>query len=427
MKTSSKILFRTVVVIFIVILVGLSAFSHFISYKKANFKAPPTIQTVSAIEVTSGTFNGKYQASGFIKSIESGDLYFLSSGKVEKIFVKPGDYVTKGQKIASLDTSAEEASINAQRANLSTLEQNYQGLKAVAQAGGASSLQVNQALAQLNQLKSSIKAAQEQLKNKVVYAPYDGIVGTINVNIGNVVSSSTKVATVSSQESDKDLKFVNVSISPDVLQKLSVGNQVTAFDKNDKPLAVGSITSIDESINLETGTSSLRVTFDNKQSQELHNGQFVKLSINANPIPNQITIPEVALVYTLYGQTVYVLEPLTEKDKESLKALTANISDENAKQEFFNGIYKTKETFIKANDHTNDVALVTEGLKVGDIIVTNYNQISDGLYVKIVPGYGITIPETFKLVSSVQGTSQPLATTNQVEANEKANVQEKDK
>lgn len=417
MAKKGKLVFRFVVALVILFLIGLSGFSFFISHMKANFKMPASINSVSAIEVSEMTFNGSYTASGFAQSAQSGDLYFLAQGKVEKILVKPGQEVKKGDIIAQLDQKADLASIAAQKANLASLKQNYEGLRAVYASGGSSKIAVTQAKAQLDQLQATIRAAEEALANKSIKAPYDGTVGSIYKSIGDLVSSSTKIANVIPNADNAQVgKYLNVSVSPDLVDKIAVGNEVQAFDKNKNQVATGTIAAIDSSINQTTGTSEIRVTFSAEESRKIRDGQYLSLKIAANPLPNTVVIPDIAVVYTLYGETVYVLEKLTDADKEKLSQ-TAPVAND---QKFFDAIYKVKETKIVAKDRTDGVALVTSGLTPGQIIVTNYNQISDGNYVRIAPGYGLGISEPFKLApttysvtnNSTNDTNNSKNTTN---------------
>ncbi|RIY33778.1 hypothetical protein CKF54_02140 [Psittacicella hinzii] len=376
----------------IVVLVGLSLFSYFISYQKSKYKAPTAVTSVSVIEVSSGTYLGAISSSGFVKTQNTGSLALVNSGKVAVINFKPGQAVKKGQVILSLDVASSQATLASQRASLRSLKLNYDGLKAAYAEGGASKYEVESALSSYNAQLSTVRATEETIQLSQIIAPFDGVVGTISPSVGDVVSSGTTLVTVvpNSSSDEGNSFYINLGVSPQFTENVKIGNEVTAFSQDGKELATGVVSGVDSTISTSTGLSQVRVSFANNTN--LADGEFVKVNISTNPVSNQITIPDVAVNYSLYGQIVYRLDPLTDEEKESL---TSNGQSAD-------GVYRATEVYITANERVNGVALVTKGLEVGNIIVTNYNNILDGSLVRIAKGYGLGVPTSFKLPATAQ-------------------------
>lgn len=224
------LVFRILIGLFIFILIATIAMTFVTNYFKSTIKIPPSVTNVSVIEVANSNYTGTINLAGFVKTNTSGNLYILASGKVDNILVKPGQEVKKDQIILTLDTKAEQASLAAQKANLNALRLNYEGLQAVYKQGGASRVALEQARASYNQLLSTVKATEQSLDNKKIIAPYDGILGAINVTIGNVVSPGQQLATVIPNHNDNSGAYVNLAISPQLLTKINIGNQARAFN-----------------------------------------------------------------------------------------------------------------------------------------------------------------------------------------------------
>ncbi|MFC6276661.1 efflux RND transporter periplasmic adaptor subunit [Psittacicella hinzii] len=394
MSKRKSALFYILMGLAILVLLALSAFSYFISYQKSKYKLPPSISSVSAIQLETRSYTGGVISSGFLQTADTSSLALATSGTVKTINFKAGQQVKKGQVILSLDVAAEQASLAASRASLSTLQLTYEGFKAAYANGGASKLEVDNALANLNAQKNSVLAAERTIATKQIVAPFDGTIGSISPSVGTVVSSGTVLVTLIPNDSQSSNNYyANVAFSPNALKNVSAGNAVKAYDGEGKLIAEGTVAAVDPTISTSTGLSQVRVEFP--INENLKTGLFVKVSVATDTLQNQIVIPEIAVNYSLYGQVVYRLDPLTDADKEKIASFGST-----------DGVYHVTQVRITANNHVNNLVLVTEGLKAGDIVVTNYNNIMDGSLVRIAKGYGIGVPNTFALPAEAKETDK---------------------
>ncbi|RIY36771.1 efflux RND transporter periplasmic adaptor subunit [Psittacicella gerlachiana] len=395
MSKRRSFVFYLLISIVVVILVGLSLFSYFMSYQKSKYRLPTAITSVSVIEVSSSNYLGAINSSGFVRSQSTGSLALVNSGKVATINYKPGQKVKKGAVILSLDVASAQATLAGQRASLNSLKLNYDGLLAAYKEGGASNYEVQSALSSYNAQLATVRATEQTIQLSQIIAPFDGVIGTISPSIGDVVSSGTTLVTVIPSDNDNNTNgfFLNLGVSPDLTKNITIGNKVVAYDQSGNKVADGTVSGVDSTISTSTSLSQVRVSF--ADNANLQDGEFVKVEISTNPVANQITIPDIAVSYSLYGQMVYRLDPLTDEEKSSLEANNQSTD----------GVYKVTQVYITANDRVNGVVLVTKGLNVGNIIVTNYNNILDGSLVRIAKGYGVGVPETYKLPVAAQGTN----------------------
>lgn len=282
---------------------------------------------------------------------------------------------------------------------MASAQLNANGVAELYKAGGASKLQYEQALAQVKQIQAQIEASRTALRSKSIKAPYDGIIGTVNVAEGDLVTSTTTVFTINSLK--KDDLYVDVSVAPELLNEISIKNPVQITNDKGDLLATGEVSSIDATINQATGLSKVHVTLTGEP--EVTAGQFVRVDVAKNTLEEQLVIPELAVNYSVYGETLYKLVALSDEDRAKLKeTLFANETDEAKVTKSLNEIYKVSQIFIKSSERFNDTALVTEGLSAGDIIITQPDNLIDGSYVRVKAGHGLGVQPTFKLPAIAQ-------------------------
>lgn len=414
MSRKSNILLKLFAVILILSLLAVGASTFIVNYFKSKVVLPPTITDVQVIEVTAGDYQGSLSASGFVSTGEASKLFVLSPGRVERIYVQAGEQVSKGQVLIALDTTAEQANLSALQANLSATQLNVKGISELYKAGGASKLQLEQAQASLSQLQAQIEAARVAIGNKTIRAPFTGTVGTINVAVGDMATAGSPILVMNAANKDSQL-YIDLSISPTTLDEIEVGNVANIVDDAGNHLTSGTVASKDNTINSSTGLSKIRVNLDN--TQNIHEGQFVKVRILKNIIPEQIVVPDIAVNYSIYGETLFKVVPLEEADKsklaESHPKFKALADQPEALAKELAKVYKVQEVFVKSKERFDNVALISDGVKVGDILITQPAELTDGRYVNIVPGYGLGIPNTFKLPAIAQDKTSASKAKNQ--------------
>lgn len=190
------------------------------------------------------------------------------------------------------DLDAAQRDLDVARASLAAAEDDV--------AAAQSSL--NQAEATLEQAIANQAAAQQNLQDRTVVAPIDGVVGDIPVKLGDYVSPNTVITTVTQNETLE----LDIAVPVDRRQQLSLGLPVELLSGNDAPIATGSITFIAPQATADTQTVLVTARFNN-ESGRLQDAQRV----NARIIWSQtrgLLVPTSAIT-RLGGETfVYVAE-----------------------------------------------------------------------------------------------------------------------
>jgi membrane fusion protein, macrolide-specific efflux system len=191
------------------------------------------------VTVARGDLVSSVSASGSIASAKSRTLNFTGTGTVAKIYVKAGQKVRKGQKLARLDQTEAQENVNATRASYN--------------AAAEGDLTKAQGYASYVQAKNAYNSALRALDATVLHAPYAGTVTAINGAVGESPSASggsseTGTTTTGTGFIDfADLSKVEVegNFTEADATKLKVGQAATiTFDALSGVTAAGKVTAI---------------------------------------------------------------------------------------------------------------------------------------------------------------------------------------
>jgi multidrug efflux pump subunit AcrA (membrane-fusion protein) len=145
--------------------------------------AQPQARTLT---VTRGTVQQTVSASGTLEPATEADLSFQSAGTVNSVGVSVGQQVTRGEVLASIDTSALQGQVTLAQA---VVTQAQAQVTAAGSSGSAS--QIAAADAQLASAQAKLLAAQQALSQARLTSPIDGVVAAVAVKVGSTVGGSS--------------------------------------------------------------------------------------------------------------------------------------------------------------------------------------------------------------------------------------------
>lgn len=256
---------------------------------------------VRTVTATRGTVEASVSASGAVESAQSRSLTFASTGTVEKIYVKAGDTVSKGQILARLDDDAAQE-------NLSSAGAAYEA----ASDDGTSTAAL---YASYVKARNAYRAAQREVAGTVLKAPIAGTVTAVNGAVGgsSAASGAGQGEETSSGFIDvantKKLKLVGSFTEADVT-RLKVGQQAAiTFDALSGVTATGKITQIEPVAATSENVVQYPVTITfTKVPDEVRLGQTATVQVVTDRAEDVVSVPSIA-VTTAGGQsTVTVLK-----------------------------------------------------------------------------------------------------------------------
>ena len=325
---------------------GYKAFGRMMMMKYMAMGANPP-QSVSAIKAEFQDWQPELRAVGTIRAINGADLTAEVAGIVEKISFESGDQVKTGDAIVQLRADDERAQLESARANARLADITYQRDLRQLKAQAVSQAALDTSQANLAVTRAQVAEREAQLNKKIVKAPFDGLIGIRRVDVGQYLNPGTMI--VSLQQLDP--LYVDFFMPQSQLQQLKLGLPVSATtDAFGKEAFTGTITAINAKVETETRNILVRATLQNPE-RKLLPGMFANVSIAAGEPQRHLTLPQTAITYNPYGNSVYVIhEEPGEGDKPS--AMTA------------------KQTFVTTGDTRGDQVAVLSGITEGDMIVT---------------------------------------------------------
>jgi membrane fusion protein, multidrug efflux system len=262
---------------------------------------------------------------GTVQALNTASIQSQVTGVLEHVDFTEGQTVKRGDILAQIDPRLYQAALTQAQRQLARdtalhaqAESNlarYQKLGtensiALQQVADQQFL-VAQYAAAMETDKGLIASDQTQLDYATLRAPFDGVTGLLQIEIGNLIQpSNTTGIVVLTQVQPIAVVFTlpNADIAA-VQAAMARGTvQATVFDQSGtKELDVGTLLSINNQATPTSGTVQLKATFPNEHRQ-LWPGTFVNVDVTASVIKNALTIPTNALQQNDKGPFVYVVE-----------------------------------------------------------------------------------------------------------------------
>ena len=253
--------------------------------------------------------NVSAESTGRVEAEYSVDLVARVPGFLLKKYFKEGDFVKKGQVLFQIDPREYQIEVNNSQANvnqysalLKNAQQELNRANALVKEDLISRSDVDQSLAARNQNKALYDAARQQLElAKVnlsytkIKSPIDGRIGKVNITEGNyVTATSGSLVNISSVNP----VFVTFSLkSDDFVRLLKASNNFkdakveVQFDGGSWYDKIGKVNFVDNKIDKNSGSVTLRATFDNTKGW-LVPGAYMKVKITAPKLVKYMTVPQ---------------------------------------------------------------------------------------------------------------------------------------
>lgn len=376
MKKRMTIMIIVLAVIFGGIIVFNLIKSIMIKHFFANYE-PPAV-SISAVTAVRKNWHPHIDAVGNFVAMNGVDVNSETSGKVVTIHFESGQYLQKNQSLIDIDDTVEQATLKFNKADLILKELNFKRQNDLFKRGATASSTVDEATANLAQARANVEKIEAQIKQKHITAPFSGRVGIRQVNLGQYVTpGQTTIVTLQSM----DPLFLEFYLPEQMLPHLHI-NQKIQFSVEASPnsLFEGKITAINAKVDPNTHNIWVQATVPNCPAKGSHPsskhlvkcnsslneknklteftfipGMFASLSVEEPLMKNVIVLPSTAISYSLYGNSVFLIE----KDKEGKK-------DDKG-----NDILRVKRVFITTGEQQGNNTIIMQGIKEGQRVVSS--------------------------------------------------------
>lgn len=365
---------RFIIALLLIILVcgGLIGFNIFRANAIKQFFATmqrPAI-TVSTMSVKPTVWTPGVEAFGTVYAAEGTDVAVQSGGVVKDVLFKPNDQIKEGQILVQIDDAVERADLLAAQTAVDNNRRAIERARTLAKSGVNSPVTVETAEGNLDTALSQLAKIEATLDQKAIKARFPGIVGIAKVTVGQYVQPGTVVATLQNLDKMK----VDFTVPEQVIGSLKIGQPAKFGLTEDDMSFSGNVIGIDPKVDPQTRLVSVQALIDNS-ARTLRPGQFIRIRVELPEEENVVTLPQTAVVTSLYGDYVYVVE------EAKAEASPAASGTDNKPPE---PKLVARQVFVKLGRRNAGQVEIVEGVKGGEEIVTaGQNRLSSGATVKV--------------------------------------------
>ncbi|MEZ9479861.1 efflux RND transporter periplasmic adaptor subunit [Vibrio splendidus] len=337
-----------------------------IKEKVANFKLPAI--SVTTEKVNQDTWDKSLKVIGNIHSNQSIDVTSQMSGQVKEILFTSGQQINKDDVLVKLDDALLKSNYKSQLSKVELVRVELMRNKLLLRNNSVSKNSVDKLQAQFNAEGAKLEYIATQIDYMKVKAPFSGSVGIRNIDVGDFINSSTAIVELE----DKSKQYVDFSIPELYLHDVKVGQDLQFYSEatNDEVFH-GTISAIEPSSDSNTHNIELRAMAN--QAVPLEAGMYVDATLITSESDTIVAVPSVAISYTLYGNTVFVLDTSTKKASEH---------SSNDASPFYE--YKVVQRTVEVGPKQGGYVGVVSGLKEGDVVVTsNQHQLKNSGWVLV--------------------------------------------
>ena len=342
---------KRMVIMLVAAAIVLGAIFGFQVFKAAMIKkfmsamaSPP--QTVSTTKAGYSDWQPNVQAIGSVRAVKGADLSLEVSGVVDSISFNSGDDVAEGALLLKLRADDDAAKLESLQATADLSEITYQRDLKQFKIQAVSQATLDTDAANLKNARAQVAQQQAVLDKKSLRAPFAGHLGIRAVDLGQYLGAGTTIVTLQAL----DPIFVDFFVPQQSMDRIRLGQTVTVrIDAFKDQIFTGEISAVNPKVDLSSRNVQIRATLKNAD-HKLIPGMYATIEIATGAPEKFVTLPQTAITYNPYGDTVYIVEN---------KGLAAN-----------GPLLIARQSFVTTGPTRGDQVAVLKGVSAGDVIVT---------------------------------------------------------
>jgi membrane fusion protein, multidrug efflux system len=313
-------------------------------YMAAAASAP---QTVSTMVAATAEWQPSIQSTGTLRAVRGADLSAQAAGVVEQISFDSGNEVPAGKVLLRLNPNDDYAKLAQLQAAAELADQTLKRDQEQFAAEAISKANIDTDVSSQKSAHAQVTAQQALIEEKIVKAPFAGRLGIRQIDLGQYLTAGTTIVTLQAL----DPILIDFYVPQQALAQMKVGQSVTAaIDTYPGKSFVGAVESINSKVDPASRNVQVRASFRNAE-RRLVPGMFASVSIDYGDKQAPITLPQTAVTYNPYGDTVFVVEK--------------NGTDEKGQARL-----QVQQRFVTLGARRGDQVAIQSGIKPGEVIVT---------------------------------------------------------
>jgi membrane fusion protein (multidrug efflux system) len=334
-----------------VLLGGLVGFNFFKGYMMQKYmaSAPVPTSTVTAMKVDYQQWQPQLSAVGTMRAVRGVDVTSEVAGLVRTINFKSGDEVKTGQVLAQLNADSDIAQMHSLEAAADLASTVYERDKQQLAAEVISKAQVDTDAGDLKSKRAQVAQQAALVEKKTIRAPFAGKLGISTVNPGQYLNAGDKLVTLQTI----DPIYVDFNLPQQQLPLVAIGQKVILTADAYKGVTFeGKVNAINPKVDTNTRNVMIEATVPNPKRLLLP-GMFATVKLNSGDEQRYLTLPQTAITYNPYGDTVFVVKESDKKDAKGNAVLTA------------------QQVFVTTGPTRGDQVAILKGVEPGAQVVTS--------------------------------------------------------
>jgi membrane fusion protein (multidrug efflux system) len=311
----------------------------------SSFQPPP--EAVTTIVAAEEEWPATLTAIGTTAAVQGVTVSADLPGLVDRISFESGRSVREGDILLVLDTRQEQAQLAAAEAQRDLARVNFERMQGLVEDGAISRADYDRAAAEAKGTEARVGEIRATIERKTIRAPFSGILGIRQVNLGQYLSAGDPIVPLQSLHPI----YVNFGVPQQETARVRLGRtlRVTTDDLTGVEFT-GRVTAIDSVVNEATRNVQVQATIPNPDGR-LRPGMFVQTAVVTGTNRSVIALPASAVSYAPFGDSVFVVSDVKGPDGQTYRGV--------------------RQQFVKLEGTRGDQVAVVSGVSAGDEVVTS--------------------------------------------------------
>ena len=313
--------------------------------KGGGFQPPPA--AVTTIVAKQETWPSTLSVVGTTAPVHGVTVSADLPGTVDTITFDSGNFVHEGDVLVQLDTRQERAQLAALEAQRDLAKINYDRMRQLVNEGVISRMDYDKSTAEQKQTEANVGEIKATIQRKTIRAPFSGILGIRQVNLGQYMSAGTAIVSLQALNPI----YANFNVPQQVMSQMRPGQSVRiSTDGASGHEYTGRVNALESTVDESTRNVQVQATLANADNK-LRPGMFVQVEIGVGAQRSLFPLPASAINYAPFGDSVYIVTDLKGPDGKTYRGV--------------------RQQFVKIAGARGDQVGIVSGLNQGDEVVSS--------------------------------------------------------
>jgi membrane fusion protein (multidrug efflux system) len=308
------------------------------------FQPPP--EAVTTVMAASTEWDQTLTAIGSVVPVQGVTVSADLPGQVQSIAFESGKSVKAGQVLVQLDTSQERAQLASAEAKRELTRLDLNRARGLRDEKVVSQADLDAAEAAALQAEAAIAEIKATIGRKTIRAPFGGVLGIRQVNLGQYLNGGDPVVSLQSY----DPIYVNFNVPQRELGRIRTGGEVQFTSEGIDGAIPGKVSAIDSVVDATTRNVQVQALVRNTD-RRLKAGMFVRAEMRLPERTTLVPLPASSILYAPYGDSVFIVEEITDKNGQRYKGV--------------------RQQVVKLGPARGDQVAVLSGVKPGEEVVSS--------------------------------------------------------